>query len=129
MHPPVVFLFLNDFYKEASYHKDGKWISNILLNQQINLQNGYYQNGDLRSNTEGSSDHHHENVGPVIEAVKKRKWAIPDDESDNWSNDVLEFYHNGDSTYCYSPSQVKNLANNFGVLCSDTAASDIYFQM
>ncbi|KAD4179138.1 hypothetical protein E3N88_27729 [Mikania micrantha] len=38
-------------------------------------------------------------MGPVTEAVKKRKWAIPDDESDNWSNDVLEFYQNGDSTY------------------------------
>ncbi|KAD2393110.1 hypothetical protein R6Q59_012801 [Mikania micrantha] len=56
----------------------------------------------LKSNTEGSSDHHLENVGPVTEAVKKGKWAIPDNESDNWSNDVLEFYQNGDSTYCYS---------------------------
>ncbi|KAL8224914.1 hypothetical protein R6Q57_017471 [Mikania cordata] len=56
----------------------------------------------LKSNNEGSSDHHHGNVGPVTEAVKKRKWAILDDESDNWSNDVLEFYQNDDSTYCYS---------------------------
>ncbi|KAL8201044.1 hypothetical protein R6Q57_012383 [Mikania cordata] len=47
---------------------------------------------NLKSNTEGSSDHHHENVGHVTEAVKKRKWAIPDDESDNWSNGVVEFY-------------------------------------
>ncbi|KAL8248645.1 hypothetical protein R6Q59_005513 [Mikania micrantha] len=62
----------------------------------------------LKSNTEGSSDHHHENAGPVNEPVKKRKWAIPDDESDNWSNDVVEFYQNGDSTYCYSAVFFKN---------------------
>ncbi|KAD5508260.1 hypothetical protein E3N88_15963 [Mikania micrantha] len=60
------------------------------------------------SNTERSSDHHHENVGPVTEAVKKRKWAILDDESDNWSNNVVEFYQNGDSTYCYSAVFFKN---------------------
>ncbi|KAL8268264.1 hypothetical protein R6Q59_002062, partial [Mikania micrantha] len=62
----------------------------------------------LKSNTEGSSDNHHENVGPVIEAVKNRRWAIPDDESDNWSNAVVEFYQNGDSTYCYSAVFFKN---------------------
>ncbi|KAL8239513.1 hypothetical protein R6Q59_016080 [Mikania micrantha] len=62
----------------------------------------------LESNTEGSSDHHHENAGRVNEPVKKRKWAILDDESDNWSNDVVEFYQNGNSTYCYSAVFFKN---------------------
>ncbi|KAD3641152.1 hypothetical protein R6Q59_027356 [Mikania micrantha] len=62
----------------------------------------------LKSNTEGSSDQNHQNAEPVNEPVKKRKWAIPDDESDNWSNDVVEFYQNGDSTYCYSAVFFKN---------------------
>ncbi|KAL8259378.1 hypothetical protein R6Q59_027331 [Mikania micrantha] len=53
----------------------------------------------LKSNTEGSSDQNHENVGHVTEAVKKRKWAIPN---------VVEFYQNGDSTYCYSAVFFKN---------------------
>ncbi|KAL8265673.1 hypothetical protein R6Q59_003017 [Mikania micrantha] len=63
----------------------------------------------LKSNTKGSSDpllpeHHHESFQPNVRpatGVKKRQWAILDDESDNWSNDVLEFYNNGDSTFCY----------------------------
>ncbi|KAL8205061.1 hypothetical protein R6Q57_010684 [Mikania cordata] len=36
------------------------------------------------------------------EHIRKRKWAIPDDESDNWSKDVVEFFHAGDSAFCYS---------------------------
>ncbi|KAL8192162.1 hypothetical protein R6Q57_028024 [Mikania cordata] len=31
-----------------------------------------------------------------------RKWAILDDESENWSKNVEEFFVNGDSPFCYS---------------------------
>ncbi|KAD6119081.1 hypothetical protein E3N88_10352 [Mikania micrantha] len=30
------------------------------------------------------------------------KWVILDDESENWSNDVEEFFVNGDAPFCYS---------------------------
>ncbi|KAD4584579.1 hypothetical protein E3N88_22180 [Mikania micrantha] len=76
----------------------------------------------------------HENVEPVTEAVKKRKWAIPDDESDNWSNDVVEFYQNDDSTYCYSTVFFKNekLDKHFwgtllGCGCNGNLSSNIKF--
>ncbi|KAL8210249.1 hypothetical protein R6Q57_006981 [Mikania cordata] len=36
------------------------------------------------------------------EHIRKRKWVIPDDESDNLSKDVVEFFHAGDSAFCYS---------------------------
>ncbi|KAK9070365.1 hypothetical protein SSX86_010767 [Deinandra increscens subsp. villosa] len=39
---------------------------------------------------------------PTEPLAKRRRWAIPDDECDNWSKDVLEFYNNGDQPYCYS---------------------------
>ncbi|KAL8204848.1 hypothetical protein R6Q57_010471 [Mikania cordata] len=35
------------------------------------------------------------------EHIRKHKWAIPDNESDNWSKDVVEFFHAGDSAFCY----------------------------
>ncbi|KAD3068835.1 hypothetical protein E3N88_36715 [Mikania micrantha] len=31
-----------------------------------------------------------------------RKWAILDDESENWSTNVEQFYLNGDAPFCYS---------------------------
>ncbi|KAL8236709.1 hypothetical protein R6Q59_017790 [Mikania micrantha] len=34
--------------------------------------------------------------------IKKRKWAIPDDESEKWSKDAIEFFNKGDSPFCYS---------------------------
>ncbi|KAL8225143.1 hypothetical protein R6Q57_017700 [Mikania cordata] len=33
---------------------------------------------------------------------RKRSWAIPDDECDNWSEDVIEFLKHGDTPFCYS---------------------------
>lgn len=30
------------------------------------------------------------------------KWAIPDDENDNWATDVVDFYNKGDAPFCYS---------------------------
>ncbi|KAL8256908.1 hypothetical protein R6Q59_028949 [Mikania micrantha] len=36
------------------------------------------------------------------EHIRKCKWAILDDESDNWSKDVVEFFHAGDLAFCYS---------------------------
>lgn len=33
---------------------------------------------------------------------RSQQWAIPDDESDNWSPDVVTFYNDGDSPFCYS---------------------------
>ncbi|KAL8206247.1 hypothetical protein R6Q57_009798 [Mikania cordata] len=36
------------------------------------------------------------------EHIPKRKWAIPDDESDNWSKDVVEFFHADDYAFCNS---------------------------
>ncbi|KAL8260808.1 hypothetical protein R6Q59_024857 [Mikania micrantha] len=32
---------------------------------------------------------------------RSRRWAIPDDESDNWSKDVIELFNNGDASFCY----------------------------
>ncbi|KAL8216205.1 hypothetical protein R6Q57_023042 [Mikania cordata] len=36
------------------------------------------------------------------EKIKKCKWAIPDDESEKWSKDAIEFLNTGDSPFCYS---------------------------
>ncbi|KAL8209068.1 hypothetical protein R6Q57_008480 [Mikania cordata] len=33
---------------------------------------------------------------------QKRKWAIPNEESNKWSQDVVEFYNNDDAPFCYS---------------------------
>ncbi|KAD1742252.1 hypothetical protein E3N88_42368 [Mikania micrantha] len=33
---------------------------------------------------------------------KKRNWAIPNEDSNKWSQDVVEFYNNGDAPFCYS---------------------------
>ncbi|KAD5317663.1 hypothetical protein E3N88_17609 [Mikania micrantha] len=33
---------------------------------------------------------------------KKRKWDIPDDESEKWSKDAFEFFNTGDAPFCYS---------------------------
>jgi hypothetical protein len=38
-----------------------------------------------------------------------RKWAIMDDESYNWSENVVDFYNNGDSQFCYSVVFFSNL--------------------
>lgn len=33
---------------------------------------------------------------------RPQQWAIPDDECGNWSPDVVSFYNDGDSPFCYS---------------------------
>ncbi|KAL8198190.1 hypothetical protein R6Q57_024171 [Mikania cordata] len=48
------------------------------------------------------------------EKIKKRKWAIPDDESEKWSTDAIEFFNTGDSPFCYSAVffNLKSLINH-----------------
>ncbi|KAL8242530.1 hypothetical protein R6Q59_012832 [Mikania micrantha] len=46
----------------------------------------------------------HEDKTEDVEEIpqQKRKWAIPNEDSNKWSQDVLEFYNNGDAPFCYS---------------------------
>ncbi|KAD5960500.1 hypothetical protein E3N88_11972 [Mikania micrantha] len=37
-----------------------------------------------------------------VHRQRVRKWAILDDESENWSTNVEQFYLNGDAPFCYS---------------------------
>jgi hypothetical protein len=46
-----------------------------------------------------------DNIQPNRRSIHQQtthKWAFPDDVSDNWSKDVVEFYNNGDASFCYS---------------------------
>ncbi|KAD7479928.1 hypothetical protein E3N88_03064 [Mikania micrantha] len=45
-----------------------------------------------------------EKIADDLEEIpqKKRNWAIPNEDSNKWSQDVVEFYNNGDAPFCYS---------------------------
>ncbi|KAJ0780649.1 putative Ulp1 protease family catalytic domain, papain-like cysteine peptidase superfamily [Helianthus annuus] len=49
------------------------------------------------STSETQNDNEKSNQGHSV-----HRWAIPDDESVNWSKSVVEFYNNWDSPFCYS---------------------------
>ncbi|KAI3760642.1 hypothetical protein L1987_51040 [Smallanthus sonchifolius] len=56
-------------------------------------------------NTEGSSSSEQQNPAgnqPDNFQRPRNRWAIPDDESHNWSETILDFYNHGDKPFCYS---------------------------
>ena len=39
---------------------------------------------------------------PPENQQQKRKWVFAKEEAENWSQDAVEFYNNGDAPFCYS---------------------------
>ncbi|KAD2132532.1 hypothetical protein E3N88_24791 [Mikania micrantha] len=83
-------------YSSQPVEKPSKWI--LSKWRRPNFQNE--TSPDNVNEMQGEGSRSNETKQP--QQIKKRKWAIPDDESEKWSKDVIEFFNNGDSPFCYS---------------------------
>ncbi|KAL8227877.1 hypothetical protein R6Q57_015461 [Mikania cordata] len=83
-------------YSSQPVDKPLKWI----LSKWRRPNCGNETSPDKCNEMQGEGSRSNETKQP--EKIKKRKWAIPDDESEKWSTDAIEFFNTGDSPFCYS---------------------------
>ncbi|KAL8197733.1 hypothetical protein R6Q57_024267 [Mikania cordata] len=83
-------------YSSQPVDKPSKWI--LSKWRRPNCRNE--TSPDKCNEMQGEGSRSNETKQP--ENIKKRKWAISDDESDKWSTDAIEFFNTGDSPFCYS---------------------------
>ncbi|KAL8191789.1 hypothetical protein R6Q57_028520 [Mikania cordata] len=84
--------------------KSSTWILEKLRNpNKCSLSSSSTSKTTYKSPPEIQTENRPENSQPTDRAEQRsRRWTIPDDESDNWSKDVIEFFNNGDASFCYS---------------------------
>ncbi|KAD4178919.1 hypothetical protein E3N88_27510 [Mikania micrantha] len=83
-------------YSSQPVDKPSKWI--LSKWRRPNFLNE--TSSDKCNEMQGEGSRSNETKQP--QQIKKRKWAIPDDESEKWSKDAIEFFNKGDSPFCYS---------------------------
>ncbi|KAL8200731.1 hypothetical protein R6Q57_012070 [Mikania cordata] len=83
-------------YSSQPVDKPSKWI--LLKWRRPNCRNE--TSPDKCNEMQGEGSRSNETKQP--EKIKKRKWAIPDDESKKLSKDAIEFFNSEDSPFCYS---------------------------
>ncbi|KAL8236768.1 hypothetical protein R6Q59_017849 [Mikania micrantha] len=83
-------------YSSQPVNKPSKWI----LSKWRRPNFGNETSPDKCNEMQGEGSRSNETKQP--QQIKKRKWAIPDDESEKWSKDAIEFFNKGDSPFCYS---------------------------
>ncbi|KAD2392886.1 hypothetical protein E3N88_39863 [Mikania micrantha] len=98
----------DDEYHSQPAPKASKWIFQK-RRRQPNEKSENVSSSTLIQNTEEVSlkNPHEDKSEKTTEDVEeipqqKRKLAIPNEESNKWSQDVVEFYNNGDAPLCYS---------------------------
>ncbi|KAD4888164.1 hypothetical protein E3N88_20237 [Mikania micrantha] len=83
-------------YSSQPLEKPSKWI--LSKWRRPNFQNE--TSPDKCNEMQGEGSRSNETKQP--QQIKKLKCAIPDDESEKWSKDAIEFFNKGDSSFCYS---------------------------
>ncbi|KAL8259894.1 hypothetical protein R6Q59_027847 [Mikania micrantha] len=89
---------MSDEYYSQPAPKSSAWILNKFRSRPSNT-------GPSSSNNEIPPQIPNPPKNPTVDnnlSGRKSSWAIPDDECDNWSEDVIEFLKHGDTPFCYS---------------------------
>ncbi|KAL8215355.1 hypothetical protein R6Q57_004804 [Mikania cordata] len=89
---------MSDEYYSQPALKSSAWILNKFRSRPSNT-------GPSSSNNEIPPEIPNPPKNPTVDnnlSGRKRSWAIPDNECDNWSEDVIEFLKHGDTPFCYS---------------------------
>ena len=82
----------NDVYCSQPANKSSSWI----------LKKWRTNKGESSSEDPQRNDSNQIHNRESFHLHRAGTWAIPDDESENWSKDVETFYRNGDAPFCYS---------------------------